>query len=152
MLKGIDPLLGPELLQVLRAMGHGDEIAIVDANYPADAHARRCVRADGLSAPRMLDAILSVLPLDHAVAKAAFTPAPAGPSYSGIFEEFAEVVQKYDSKIDLAPLTGDDFYDRVQSSYALVATGERRLHGNILLRKGVIFPDTGKKHLKGNFA
>ena len=67
MLKNIDPLLGPELLKVLRAMGHGDEIAIVDGNYPADADAKRLVRMDGHSAPAILDAILSVMPLDEMV-------------------------------------------------------------------------------------
>ena len=76
MLKGIDPLLGPDLLCALRAMGHGDEIAIVDANYPAQAHAKRCVRADGHSATAMLEAILTILPLDRFVETAAFRPAP----------------------------------------------------------------------------
>ena len=59
MLKGIDPLLSPDLLRVLRAMGHGDEIAIVDGNYPAEEHGKRVVRLDGHGAPRILDAILN---------------------------------------------------------------------------------------------
>jgi L-fucose mutarotase len=63
MLKGLNPLLGPELLKTLRAMGHGDEIAIVDGNYPADADAKRLVRMDGHNATNILDAILSVMPL-----------------------------------------------------------------------------------------
>src|SRR4051794_12837876 len=67
MLKGIDPLLGPDLLQVLAAMGHGDELAIVDANFPAAAVAQRLVRLDGVDAPRALGAVLSVLPLDSFV-------------------------------------------------------------------------------------
>ena len=72
MLKNLDPILGPELLAILRAMGHGDDIAIVDANFPATASAKRIVRMDGVSAPRMVRAVLSVLPLDTFVPNAAF--------------------------------------------------------------------------------
>src|SRR6478609_5827696 len=67
MLKGLDPLLGPELLSILRAMGHGDELALVDANFPAAASAKRLVRLDGIPATRVLTAVLSVLPLDDFV-------------------------------------------------------------------------------------
>ncbi len=72
MLKNIPTLLSPDLLKTLRAMGHGDEIAIVDGNYPADEHGRRVLRADGISATDMLDAILTVMPLDDFVDCAAF--------------------------------------------------------------------------------
>ena len=75
MLKGIDPLLSPDLLRVLRAMGHGDEIAIVDGNYPAEEHGKRVVRLDGHGAPRILDAILSVMPVDDMVPEAVWRPA-----------------------------------------------------------------------------
>lgn len=67
MLKNIPALLGPELLSTLRAMGHGDEIAIVDANFPAEFLGPLVIRADGVSATDMLDAILSVMPLDDFV-------------------------------------------------------------------------------------
>ena len=78
MLKGIDPILGPELLATLRAMGHADEIAIVDANCPAAANARRLIRAEGVTATRMVQAILSVLP--PAKAGVGLFGAPAPPS------------------------------------------------------------------------
>ncbi|MGH7357392.1 MAG: RbsD/FucU family protein, partial [Candidatus Rokuibacteriota bacterium] len=71
MLKGFDPLLGPDLLHVLAAMGHGDELVVADGNFPAARLARRLVRLDGVDAPRALRAILSVFPLDT------FTPTPA---------------------------------------------------------------------------
>jgi L-fucose mutarotase len=71
MLKGLDPLLGPDLLHILAAMGHGDELVIADANFPAASIARRLVRLDGVDAPRALRAVLSVLPVDT------FTPTPA---------------------------------------------------------------------------
>ncbi|MDZ4136534.1 MAG: RbsD/FucU domain-containing protein, partial [Paracoccaceae bacterium] len=72
MLIGISPLLGPDLLYTLRAMGHGDEIAIVDGNYPAQDHARRLVRADGHGVLALLTAILQVMPLDRAAPAAIF--------------------------------------------------------------------------------
>ena len=67
MLKGLHPLLGPELLHALAAMGHGDEIGVVDANFPAAGLGRRVIRLDGASAPAVLDALLTLLPLDHFV-------------------------------------------------------------------------------------
>ena len=143
MLKGIDPLLGPDLLQTLRAMGHGDEIAIVDANYPADAHARRLVRMDGHSAPAVLDAILSVMPLDAAVASAAFRPCAFGDCgrMEAVFVEFTEIIGRREPGFALVPIAGEAFYDRIRAAYAIVASGERRLYGNIILRKGVIAPE-----------
>jgi L-fucose mutarotase len=138
MLKGIDPLLGPELLCALRAMGHGDEIAIVDANYPAQAHARRCLRADGHSATAMLEAILTLLPLDRMVEAAAFRPAPPDRPAHAIHTEFDAIVDAFEPGLPVAPLQGESFYDRVKSAYLILATGERRLYGNIILRKGVI--------------
>jgi L-fucose mutarotase len=139
MLIGIDPLLGPELLMILRAMGHGDEIAIVDGNYPADTDATRLVRMDGHSATRVAEAILSVMPLDTFVPKTAFRPAADNDPgrQEPIFAEFEKLVAPF--KLDV--LVGKDFYDRVKASYAIVASGERRLYGNLILRKGVIHPD-----------
>ena len=67
MLIGLNPLLSPDLLHALAAMGHGDEIVVVDANFPAAACARRLIALDGIAAPAILEAILSVMPLDHAV-------------------------------------------------------------------------------------
>lgn len=142
MLKGINPLLGPELLKILRAMGHGDEIAIVDGNYPADTDAKRLVRMDGHGVPEILDAILSVMPLDEFVPDCAFRPAayndPA--RKEPIFDEFESIVKRHEPKRHISVLVGADFYNRVKGCYALIATTERRLYGNIVLKKGVIHP------------
>jgi L-fucose mutarotase len=142
MLKGIDPLLGPELLMVLRTMGHGDEIAIVDGNYPADTDAQRLVRMDGHSATEIVNAILSVMPVDDFVADAVFRPAAGGDAarVEPVFSEFEEILKKHEPKQKITVLVGADFYNRVKASYAVVATGERRLYGNLILRKGVIHP------------
>jgi L-fucose mutarotase len=142
MLKGLNPLLGPDLLKILRAMGHGDEIAIVDGNYPADTDAKRLVRMDGHSATDVLDAILSVLPLDEMVPDSAFRPAAdLDPKrLEPVFAEFETIVKKWEPKRHVSTLVGTDFYNRVKGCYAIVATSERRLYGNIVLRKGVIHP------------
>ena len=142
MLKGIDPLLGPELLMILRTMGHGDEIAIVDGHYPADTDAQRLVRMDGHDATSIAEAILSVLPIDEMVPQAAFRPAAKGDPklMEPIFTEFEAILKKHEPKQKITALVGADFYNRVKASYAIVATGERRLYGNLILRKGVIHP------------
>lgn len=142
MLKGIDPLLGPDLLQILRAMGHGDEIAVVDANYPADADATRLVRMDGHGAVRIVEAILSVMPLDD-FAQSAFRPGIKGdPGHlEPIMAAFQQTIRRFEPQVEVAPLMGEDFYARVKAAYALVASGETALYGNIVLRKGVIRPE-----------
>ena len=143
MLKGIDPLLGPELLATLRAMGHGDEIALVDANFPAHAANARLIRLDGVSTTRALNAVLSVMPLDDFVPEAAWrmavvdNPAQEPP----IFDEFRRTIARHaGSQVRLAVLERFAFYGRARSAFAVVATGEPRLYGNLLLKKGIIPP------------
>ena len=142
MLKGLNPLLGPDLLKVLRAMGHGDEIAIVDGNYPADTDAKRLVRMDGHSATVILDAVLSILPLDEMVPEAVFRPAAyLDPKrIEPVFEDFEKIIRKWEPERHITPLVGADFYNRVKGCYAIIASSEARLYGNIVLRKGVIHP------------
>jgi L-fucose mutarotase len=142
MLKGLDPLLTPDVLMVLRAMGHGDAIAIVDANFPAASHAQRLVRLDGCPAPRALGAILSVMPLDDFVQPAAFRMEVVGDPAAEmpIFAEFSGVLAHWEpgSHVRLGALDRHAFYARARAAYAIVATGEARLYGNILLIKGVV--------------
>ncbi|HXW19070.1 MAG TPA: RbsD/FucU domain-containing protein [Roseiarcus sp.] len=143
MLKGLDPLLSPDLLYVLRAMGHGDELAIVDANYPASSAGPEAVRLDAASATEALDAILSVMPLDDFVPEACWVMAPVEKAANEptIFAEFRSVVTKREGdKFKLAALERFEFYARAKQSFAIVATGERRLYGNIILKKGIIRP------------
>jgi L-fucose mutarotase len=142
MLKGINPLLGPELLRTLRAMGHGDEIAIVDANYPAETDAKQLIRMDGNNAVELLDAILSVMPIDTFVPEAVFRPAAMGDPkrVEAVHKDFAKTLARHEPKQRIVPLAGQDFYDRVKACFAVVASGERRLYGNIVLKKGVIAP------------
>lgn len=141
MLRGIPPLLHPDFLHALAAMGHGDELAIVDANFPAASHARRLIVATAVDAPTVLDAVLHLLPLDTFVVPAAFTmevvdapddvPAPVA--------DFAAVFTRHGlADAEIGRLARADFYARTRAAYAVVRTGELRPYGNILLVKGVL--------------
>ena len=147
MLIGIPALLGPELLATLRAMGHGDEIALVDGNYPAEEQAKRLIRADGHPLIPVLDAILSILPVDDAVPEALFRasvkgdPALADP----VHHEIEAICAKRAPGRKVVALAGADFYARVKSAHAIVATSEPRLYANIIIRKGVIYPPETRK-------
>ena len=142
MLKGIDPVLGPELLAILRGMGHGDEIAVVDGNYPAETDAKRLIRMDDHDAPRIVEAILSVMPVDEFVPEAVFRPAAGGDTkrMEPVFSDFEKILKQYEPTQKISVLVGSDFYNRVKACYAIVASGERRLYGNLILRKGIIHP------------
>jgi L-fucose mutarotase len=142
MLKNVDPILSPDLLRILRAMGHGDEIAIVDANYPSSSAGPQIVRLDGVDTTRVLDAVLSVMPLDEFVPEAAFHMQVVGDPtrIEPITEEFAKILKRYEPKMKLGSIERFAFYDRVKGAFAIVATGEKRLYGNIILKKGIIRP------------
>ncbi|RID92002.1 transporter [Gemmobacter lutimaris] len=144
MLIGLPALLGPEMLSALRAMGHGDEIALVDANYPAQSHAQRLIRADGHGMIDVLSAILAVLPLDRDVPapilRAALNndPVQAGEIHHRIDAACAALAPGH----AVQPLAGAALYPRIRGAYAIIATGEPELYGNVILRKGVIGPQT----------
>ena len=141
MLKGLDPLLSPDLLMYLRAMGHGDEIVIVDANFPADSRGQRLVRLDGVSATAVLDAVLSVMPLDDFVPEPAWRMEVVGDpaAEQPIFSEFRDIIARRESpETRLGALERFAFYERADAAYAIIATGEGRLYGNIILKKGII--------------
>jgi L-fucose mutarotase len=142
MLIGVPPLLGPDFLAVLRAMGHGDEIALVDGNYPAAEHARRLIRADGHDVIAVLDAVLAVTPVDDFVPEALFraVPAAAPERLDPVHQDMERVCAARAPGFRLVGLAGPEFYARVKSAHAVVATSEPRLHGNIIIRKGVIRP------------
>jgi L-fucose mutarotase len=143
MLIGIPALLGPELLATLRAMGHGDEIALVDGNYPAEEQANRLIRADGHHLIPVLDAILSVLPVDDTVPEALFRASVKGdPSRADpVHHDMEAICAKRAPGRKLVALAGADFYARVKAAHAIVATSEPRLYANIIIRKGVIYPE-----------
>lgn len=141
MLRGIDPILSPELLKILRAMGHGDEIVIADANFPAESNARRLVRLDGIDAGRVVRAVLSVMPLDSFVDDPAASMAPVDdpasvPAVVSLFQQVVDEVA--DKPARIVPVERFAFYERARAAYAIVATGEGRHYGNLILKKGVL--------------
>jgi L-fucose mutarotase len=137
MLIGIPPLLGPDLLHALRAMGHGDEIALVDGNYPAAEHGRRVVRADGLDMASVLRAILHVLPIEGAFRASLNNDAA---QMAAIHHQIDAIVQASAFGLVATPLHGADLYPRIRTAFAIVATSEPQPFANVILRKGVILP------------
>jgi L-fucose mutarotase len=139
MLKNIHPLLHADLLHALAAMGHGDELVIVDANFPAASVARRMVHLPVLKVSDALEAVLTVFPID-AVTPAALTMKVAGDSGAipDTVREFSTVLEPHMALSALASLEREAFYERARHASAVVRTAELRPYGNILLVKGVV--------------
>lgn len=140
MLLGLPALLTPELLHALASMGHGDEIVVVDANFPAASVGRHVLRAAGASSTEVLDAILRVLPLDTFVSPAAVTMEVVGDPRATpptVVEFAATVAQRTGDARALGHLERQKFYERARGAYAVVQTGDTRPYANILLVKGV---------------
>ncbi len=141
MLKGIPPILTPELLKVLMEMGHGDEIVLADGNFPRFAYPEAVVRCDGHGVPELLDAILQFMPLDTYVENptAFMAVLPDDPYKPEIWPIYQEIGFRYE-KDGLRENTVDKyaFYERARKAYAVVTTGEKALYANVILRKGVV--------------
>ncbi|MER8475597.1 RbsD/FucU family protein [Mesorhizobium sp. M0220] len=148
MLKGLNPLLNADVLQALRAMGHGDDLIIADTNFPSDSVARQTVlgkllRIDA-SAAEVVKAVLSLYPLDTFVDDAA-----ARMEIVGKPDEIPAVQQEVQKEIDAAegkawPMISVEryaFYERAKKAYCVIQTGERRFYGCFAFRKGVVPPD-----------
>ncbi|QJC52684.1 L-fucose mutarotase [Paenibacillus albicereus] len=141
MLKGISPLLSPELLAALRAMGHGDELVLADANFPAASTAARLIRADGHGIPELLEAILTLLPVDTYVPQPAAVMAavPGDPPAPAVWERYRELLRLHERReVGIAELERFAFYERAGRAYAVVATSEPAPYGNLILTKGVV--------------
>jgi L-fucose mutarotase len=150
-LKGINPLLNSEVLGALRAMGHGDDLIVVDTNFPAETIARQTslgqlLRIDNVSAAEAIKAILSVYPLDTFVDDAA-----ARMEVVGAPDEKPVVQQEVQAAINAAQgktwhmisVERYAFYERAKQAFCVIQTGERRFYGCFALRKGVVPPDAG---------
>ncbi len=144
MLKGISPIISPELLKVLHEMGHGDRIVFGDSNFPAESMGKnsKVVRCDGLTVPDLLRAILPLFPLDTyvecpvavmQVVKGFDTDVP-------IWQEYKSIVAQFDERGEGAfrEIERFEFYEKSRKCYAVVATGETAIYANIMLQKGVI--------------
>jgi L-fucose mutarotase len=138
MLIGLDVLLNADILYALRAMGHGDDVAIVDATFPAESHARKLIRSEGADLARMLKAVLSVLPIDRdapdpiVAMQVIDKPAEILP----IHTEIESLAAQHRAGSKLIRYERFQFYERVKRSFAVIATGDLRDYGNVILRKG----------------
>jgi L-fucose mutarotase len=141
-LLNIDPLLSPDLLHALRSMGHRQDIAIVDANFPADPARGRVIRLDGVSATAVLNAVLSVMPLEVEEEASAWRMIAEGDpgNILPIFAEFSDIVAAASPGSVVTAIEPVEFKQRAGDAYAIVITGERRLYGGAIVRKGVVPP------------
>ena len=140
MLKGISPIISPELLKILMEMGHGDELCIGDGNFPAASIAQRLVRLDGHGVNEILDAILALYPLDTYV-EAPVTlmqVVPGDNVVPVIWEDYKRTIQKHEGDRQIEQVERFAFYERAKKCYAVVATGESALYANIIIKKGVV--------------
>ena len=141
MLKGISKILSPDLLKILCEMGHGDEIVIADANFPSANYGKRVIRADGISGIDMLNAVLSVFPLDTYsepnMILMQLMDCDVGKINPEIWAKYKEIAQKNDDNTKIGNIDRFEFYDRAKETYAVIATGEEAVYANILLKKAL---------------
>lgn len=142
MLKGVAKIVSPELLKVLCKMGHGDEIVIADGNFPAESLGKRVIRADGIGGAEMLDAVLSLIPLDTYsdpnMILMQLMDCDKGKVNPVIWEEYKTIAEKNDKNAKIGNIDRFDFYDRAKTAYAVIATGEKAIYANVIVKKGVI--------------
>jgi L-fucose mutarotase len=140
MLKGINPIISPELLKVLCEMGHGDQLVIADGNFPAASNGKLVIRLDGHGVPEVLEAILSLFPLDQYVDKqvALMKVCEGDTVVPVIWETYKEIISKHEPNAQIEYLERFDYYDEAKKAYAIIATSESAQYANVLLKKGCI--------------
>jgi L-fucose mutarotase len=143
MLKTLSVLHTPELLHALASMGHGDELALVDCNFPAASVAQRVVHLDGADLPAVLAACLHLFPLDTFVKEPAIRmlQVHAPEEIPEVQQICQKIIDESEGKhLELAGISREAFYERARKAYAVIATGEPRTYGCILIKKGVVLP------------
>ena len=140
MLKGISPLVSPELLFALARMGHGDEIVFADAHFPGESHNDFVIRADGLLIPDLLEAVLPLFELDS------YVPTPVimmnaveGDTLdSSIEQKYLDVIHLTNPNVKtVLKIDRFDFYERAKKAFVIVMTGDTAKYANVILKKGV---------------
>jgi len=139
MLKGISPVISPDLLKVLAEMGHGDEIILADAHFPGHTFCQQVLRADGIRIPELLEGILPLFELDSYAPPLIMMAAVEGDTLDPEVEKcYKAAIRKTLQKAPAIKRIGRfDFYDRARKAFACVMTGELAKYGNIILKKGV---------------
>ncbi|GGA67459.1 L-fucose mutarotase [Edaphobacter acidisoli] len=140
MLRGISPVVSPELLKLLCEMGHGDELVLADSNFPGASMARRLLRSDGLSVTDILEGIAPLFPFETYADPLVMLKVDAHKKFDPSVEaDFMNVIRRYDPSVP-APIRIDRlaFYERARNAFGVLMTGELRLYGCLIIRKGVI--------------
>jgi len=135
MLKGISPIISPAVLKILAEMGHGDEIVISDAHFPAHTVNETVVRADGIGADAILAGLAPLFELDAYAVPVVMMEAVPGDTLDPTVEAKYRKTLGYDGKIERMERYA--FYERAKKAYAVVISGETAKYGNIILKKGV---------------
>mgnify|MGYP003289496118 FL=1 len=135
MLKGISPVISPELLKILAEMGHGDEIVFSDAHFPGHTFNSTVVRADGLGVDTLLAGIIPLFELDAYATPVVMMEAVPGDTLDPAVEAKYRAAMGYEGEIEREERYA--FYERAKKAYAVVVTGETAKYGNIILKKGV---------------
>lgn len=140
MLKNVPKIVSPELLKVLCEMGHGDEIVIADGNFPSANLAKNLVRADGISACDMLDAVMQLFPLDQYDSNnfVLMQKCEGDTADTSIWNDYVNIVKKYEPNAEPTFIERFDYYERAKKAYAVIATGEEKQYANIILKKGCV--------------
>ena len=146
MLKNMPKIMTPELMNIMMNMGHSNELTIIDAHFPGYSNAKRYYNAAGIDIPQLLDAILYFMPLETSIfsEKAAFmmNVVPGDSMNEGLNEEIEAVFKKHNPDFrGIGKLDRLDFIDRAKKSFAIIATGETRKYSNVILIKGLAFPE-----------
>jgi L-fucose mutarotase len=141
MLKNIPALIGPDLLHALHSMGHGDELVIADANFPGASLGPQLLRMDGHTATDVLEAVVTLMPLDE-FEQAAFRMEVVGEpkKIEPVMAEFDAIIKRHEPRVSIVGIERFAFYERAKSAFAIIQTGETRLYGNVIVKKGVIHP------------
>lgn len=139
MLKNVPTVLSPELLKTLDEMGHGDEIVIGDGNFPSANLGPKVIRADGLGGKALLDAILTMIPLDtYAPSNFLLMNTTNGDPTPTIWKDYKTIASEHDPNVHIEMLERYDFYERAKKAYAIIQTSESAVYANIILKKGVV--------------
>ncbi len=140
MLKGIPAIISPELLKIIAEMGHGDELCIGDGNFPAASVAKRLTRLDGHGVSEILDAVLTLFPLDRYVeSPVSLMAVSEGDDVKpDIWEDYKKIIYEREGACSIELVERFEFYERARKCYCVVATGESALYANIIIKKGVV--------------
>ena len=147
MLKGISPLISPEMLKVLDEMGHQDKLIIADANFPAHRYEKygvKVIRADGHNVPEILDAVLQLYPLDtytkYPVKLMQLAPGDVGKVQTPIWDVFKKIIKKHDKRGAKAIGTIErmEFYETCKNVQTIILTSETAIYATLILDKGLV--------------